>query len=111
MQDPKDKKAIMADAYSDKRVKELKMATNTPYQMEMASDKYMPTADELRAVRAREAKAFAKIRARDAKAATEIRAKNAEYKLGSMKKKSFPDLNKDGKVTKADVLKGRGVIK
>jgi hypothetical protein len=24
--------------------------------------------------------------------------------------KSFPDLNKDGKVTKADVLKGRGVI-
>jgi len=23
---------------------------------------------------------------------------------------SFPDLNKDGKVTKADVLKGRGVI-
>ena len=37
---------------------------------------------------------------------------------GSMKKKpsmkkggSFPDLNKDGKVTKADVLVGRGVIK
>jgi hypothetical protein len=26
-------------------------------------------------------------------------------------KKSFPDLNKDGKITKADVLKGRGVIK
>lgn len=25
--------------------------------------------------------------------------------------KSFPDLNKDGKVTKADVLVGRGVIK
>ena len=24
---------------------------------------------------------------------------------------SFPDLNKDGKVTKADILKGRGVIK
>ena len=43
------------------------------------------------------------------------RAKDAEkaraMKLGSMKKKSFPDLNKDGKVTKADVLKGRGVIK
>jgi len=33
---------------------------------------------------------------------------------GKMKKaengKSFPDLNKDGKVTKADILKGRGVI-
>ena len=27
------------------------------------------------------------------------------------KKKSFPDLNKDGKITKADVLKGRGVYK
>ena len=27
------------------------------------------------------------------------------------KKKSFPDLNKDGKVTFADVLKGRGVKK
>jgi hypothetical protein len=32
---------------------------------------------------------------------------------GSVKMKSggFPDLNRDGKVTKADVLKGRGVIK
>ena len=26
-------------------------------------------------------------------------------------KKKFPDLNKDGKVTKADILKGRGVFK
>lgn len=25
--------------------------------------------------------------------------------------KAFPDLNKDGKVTKADILKGRGVFK
>lgn len=36
-------------------------------------------------------------------------------KKGGMIKKaksggSFPDLNKDGKITKADVLKGRGVI-
>ena len=31
--------------------------------------------------------------------------------MGSAKNgKSFPDLNKDGKVTKADILKGRGVI-
>jgi hypothetical protein len=35
---------------------------------------------------------------------------------GSIKRKyksggSFPDLNKDGKITKADILKGRGVIK
>lgn len=32
---------------------------------------------------------------------------------GSMKAKNgkkFPDLNKDGKITKADILKGRGVI-
>ena len=27
------------------------------------------------------------------------------------KKKRFPDLNKDGKITKADILMGRGVIK
>ena len=27
-----------------------------------------------------------------------------------LKKGSFPDLNKDGKITKADVLMGRGVI-
>jgi hypothetical protein len=34
-----------------------------------------------------------------------------DYKNGGkVKKKSFPDLNKDGKVTKADILKGRGVI-
>ena len=36
-------------------------------------------------------------------------------KKGAMVKKykdggSFPDLNKDGKITKADILKGRGVI-
>jgi len=31
--------------------------------------------------------------------------------MGSAKNgKSFPDLNKDGKITKADILKGRGVI-
>lgn len=29
----------------------------------------------------------------------------------SFKKGGFPDLNKDGKITKADILKGRGVIK
>jgi len=27
------------------------------------------------------------------------------------RKKSFPDLNKDGKITRADILMGRGVIK
>ena len=32
-------------------------------------------------------------------------------KGGSVKKKKFPDLNKDGKVTKKDILIGRGVIK
>jgi len=40
--------------------------------------------------------------------------KSAMKKGGVVKKAksggSFPDLNKDGKVTKADVLKGRGVI-
>ncbi len=30
---------------------------------------------------------------------------------GKSKTGGFPDLNKDGKVTKADILKGRGVIK
>jgi hypothetical protein len=32
-------------------------------------------------------------------------------KMQKMQKGGFPDLNKDGKVTKADILKGRGVIK
>lgn len=31
--------------------------------------------------------------------------------MANSKKKGFPDLNKDGKVTQADVLKGRGVQK
>lgn len=31
------------------------------------------------------------------------------FREGGKVKKSFPDLNKDGKVTRADVLKGRGV--
>lgn len=40
---------------------------------------------------------------------------NPKKKMGGAVKKaksggSFPDLNKDGKVTKADILKGRGVI-
>ena len=36
--------------------------------------------------------------------------KKIEKAFGAKKKKkSFPDLNKDGKVTFADVLKGRGV--
>mgnify|MGYP003113321471 FL=1 len=30
---------------------------------------------------------------------------------GAMKKKKFPDLSGDGKVTKKDILMGRGVIK
>ena len=34
-----------------------------------------------------------------------------KHEDGSKNVKSFPDLNKDGKVTKADILKGRGVIK
>jgi len=93
MQELKDKKAIMADAYSDKRVNELKKATNTPYQMEMASGK----GKELKGIKG------------SVKEGVMEAAKG--MKLGSMKKKSFPDLNKDGKVTKADILKGRGVIK
>jgi hypothetical protein len=40
---------------------------------------------------------------------------NPPKKAAAPKKKmksggSFPDLNKDGKITKADILKGRGVI-
>lgn len=31
--------------------------------------------------------------------------------MKNKKKKSFPDLTGDGKVTRADVLKGRGVFK
>ena len=43
------------------------------------------------------------------------RPSGKSYKTGGVVKKaksggSFPDLNKDGKVTKADILKGRGVI-
>jgi hypothetical protein len=97
MQDPKNKKAIMADAYSDKRVNELKKATNTPYQMEMASMDKNPTMENV-----------AKLTKRKP---VVVREEIKGSKLGSMKKKSFPDLNKDGKVTKADILKGRGVIK
>ena len=37
--------------------------------------------------------------------------KMSAKKKMAKKKKSFPDLNKDGKVTFADVLQGRGVKK
>jgi len=39
----------------------------------------------------------------------EMARKNAMNKKAK-NGKSFPDLNKDGKITKADILKGRGVI-
>ena len=42
-------------------------------------------------------------------AAKKIEKTFAPKKKTAKKKKSFPDLNKDGKVTFADVLKGRGV--
>jgi hypothetical protein len=39
-------------------------------------------------------------------------AKTNTMKSGGTKKKSsFPDLTGDGKVTRADIIKGRGVIK
>jgi hypothetical protein len=98
MQDPKNKKAIMADAYSDKRVNELRMATKTPYEMEMAS---MEKKEPMKRVSTL-TKTYETVKKE---------VKPSGMKLGSMKKKSFPDLNKDGKVTKADILKGRGVIK
>jgi hypothetical protein len=41
----------------------------------------------------------------------EERAKKIQAKADAMKKGGFPDLNKDGKTTFADVLKGRGVAK
>jgi hypothetical protein len=37
-------------------------------------------------------------------------AKNGKTMMKAKNGKSFPDLNKDGKVTRADILKGRGVI-
>jgi hypothetical protein len=46
-----------------------------------------------------------------AKAMDKQRASLGKKKMkNGGKAKSFPDLNKDGKVTKADILKGRGVI-
>jgi hypothetical protein len=50
-----------------------------------------------------------------AKTGLSIPKKNSVSKnIGNLNKakdgKSFPDLNKDGKITKADILKGRGVI-
>jgi hypothetical protein len=46
-------------------------------------------------------------------AGAKVRKAMEEAKAASKAKngKSFPDLNKDGKITKADILKGRGVIK
>lgn len=40
-----------------------------------------------------------------------FKAQKMEEAKKSKNGSSFPDLNKDGKITKADILKGRGVIK
>ena len=47
----------------------------------------------------------------EARAAKEAKEAKDNKKAQGGKVKSFPDLNKDGKITKADILKGRGVIK
>jgi hypothetical protein len=55
---------------------------------------------------------------KDGSTAYTVLAKKKQMKSGGPvkkyadggKAKSFPDLNKDGKITKADILKGRGVI-
>jgi hypothetical protein len=57
----------------------------------------------------------AKEKAQGAKQVAEMKKKAAAgkpFKMGGKAKSggSFPDLNKDGKITKADILKGRGVI-
>jgi hypothetical protein len=39
-----------------------------------------------------------------------FKARTMAEAKGAKNGKSFPDLNKDGKITKADILKGRGVI-
>lgn len=49
--------------------------------------------------------------AKDLEKGRKAMAKKAAPKKMKSGGKSFPDLNKDGKVTKADVLVGRGVIK
>ena len=41
----------------------------------------------------------------------EVKKKGGKVTKKMAKGGSFPDLNKDGKITKADILKGRGVIK
>ena len=49
----------------------------------------------------------------DAKRTTNVMYRETAKKGGSMKKKkkSFPDMSGDGKVTKKDILIARGVIK
>lgn len=43
------------------------------------------------------------------KAKAKLKAKPKAKPKTKAKKKKFPDLNKDGKITRADILKGRGV--
>lgn len=68
-------------------------------KVKKAVKKYVPTAKEKKNI----------------KDATEMKNMRPVFKAGGKTPKakdgkSFPDLNKDGKVTKADILKGRGVI-
>lgn len=49
--------------------------------------------------------------AREAESLMMMRKKRKKMAKGGDVKGKFPDLNKDGKVTKADVLMGRGVVK
>jgi hypothetical protein len=87
-------------------------------QVERRKKLGLPTSDkEKKAYYAKMSKEGAKngTSMKKAKTGLSIPKKNSVSKnIGNLNKakdgKSFPDLNKDGKITKADILKGRGVI-
>lgn len=82
-------------------------------KLEKKEDKFLYKADKA-VDEGRQRKADRLYRKAD-KTGNRIAAASAKIDSVTMKKggstKSFPDLNKDGKVTKADILKGRDVIK
>ena len=56
-------------------------------------------------------KFFTKVKEEDKKYASKVKGNLKAFNEGGLAgKKSFPDLNDDGKITQADILKGRGVF-
>jgi hypothetical protein len=110
---PKTDKVTMtpsSNVYNDPRFSKAQEATNAFYNKEKNAGTLYSNPKEFRARYRTDKNKFADSNTSNSISTVKKKGGPVKMKTGGATK-LFPDLNKDGKVTKADILKGRGVIK